>query len=96
MGQPVPSRGNRTPTPITDANGMIYIHLAGRPLSEQFTPVPQRAYSAMEHAAGKLNFRHGQKKHRRGPFIAMDVGISSGNGNSVCPHGQLQRGNRQL
>jgi hypothetical protein len=80
---PFPHKAGRTPTPIVDANGMIYIHLAGRPSSDGFTMATQKAYDAMEDAVKGLKV---QENSRRGPFISRVVGISSGNGNSVCPN----------
>jgi len=68
-----------------DAKGIIYVHLAGRPLSEHYTSVIERATCAMESAAEGIRFRDGQRKGRRGFFNVVNVGISSGNGNSVCP-----------
>jgi len=73
----------RTPQPIADSKGIVYVHLAGRPLAEQYTSVIERANRLMENAAEALQFRLGQTKGRRGQFNVINVGISSGTGNSV-------------
>jgi len=80
-----PERDLRTPQPIADSKGIIYVHLAGRPLTEKYTSVIERANRCMENAAEILRFRLDQKKGRRGRFNAINLGISSGNGNSVRP-----------
>ena len=68
-----------------DENGTIYIHLAGRPLSDGYDGVTERAHCAMEAAIIKLQpeLRNCQKNHRRGPFVTINVGVSSGTGNAV-------------
>jgi len=78
-------RDLRTPQPIADSKGIVYVHLAGRPLAEQYTSVIKRADRCMEDAAEALRFRPGQIKGRRGTFNVINVGIASGTGNSVCP-----------
>ena len=74
----------RTPTPVTDRKGTAYAHLAGRPLSNSYTVVIKEASKALERAAELARFRKDQVKGRRGLFPAINVGISSGNGNAVC------------
>jgi len=78
---------SRTPQPIVDPNGVAYIHLAGRPASStQYLDATRAAYEALQTAAERLKFTPHQKgKHGRGTFAAVTVGISSGNGHSVCP-----------
>ena len=79
-----PDKGYRTPTPIVNSDGMIYLHLAGRPSSQDYTRATQNAYSAMDQVANRLNFQVPEKHSRRGKFVARDVGVSSGTGNVVC------------
>lgn len=69
-----------------DPRGIVYVHLAGRPLSATYTSVVERANSLMQEAAATIQFREDQLKGRRGDFHAINVGISSGNGNSVSPY----------
>jgi hypothetical protein len=82
---PPPHREDRTPLAITDPEGMVYVYLAGRPLSESYTSVIKRSTDAIENARNSIVFRDKQKAGRRGNFYAINVGVSSGNGNSVCP-----------
>lgn len=81
--RPLLDHKDRTPTPIVDSRGMIYVHLAGRPLSDDFTQVAQNAYDKMDDVAEALGFKYPTKETRRGPFVSLAVGVSSGNGNSV-------------
>ena len=69
--------------PITDPDGIIYVHLAGRPLSESYDAVVDGANKAMEEAASDLKFRKDQQQSRRGFFPTINVGMSSGSGNAV-------------
>ncbi|KAF9650372.1 hypothetical protein BDM02DRAFT_1425153 [Thelephora ganbajun] len=80
-----PHREDRTSQLIMDSNETICVHLAGRPLSNAYTAVIERANDAMERAAANINFRENQEKGCRGHFPAISVGISSGTGNSR-PH----------
>lgn len=61
---------------------MLYVHLAGRP-GPNFDKVVKEANEAIESAANKMHFRTNQKASRRGPFPTINVGFSSGCGNSV-------------
>jgi hypothetical protein len=96
LARSLPHSGSRTPMPIVDSNGMIYIHLAGRPLSDEFTAVTQKAYDAMDNAAKALKFKDSQRNSRRGPFVSLAVGVSSGNGNSVRPNKETFQNQRNL
>ena len=78
------------PLSITDPKGVVYVHLASRPLSDKFTDVTRRAHTAMESAATILNLPEETKKNWRGPFITKVVGVSLGNGNAVCPTPTVQ------
>ena len=80
------SQQRRTPQPIVDPNGVAYIHLAGRPASSiDYLNATRSAYSALQTAARDLRFTARQNgRHGRGAFPAVTVGISSGNGHSVC------------
>lgn len=81
---PSPSHHNcRTPRAITDSRGIIYVYLAGRPASDSYTGVVERAEAAMNAAAADMVFQEQNVKHRRGPFRCIYTGISSGTGNSV-------------
>lgn len=73
----------RTPQPVVDSKGIVYVHLAGRPLAEQYTSVIERANRLMENATEALRFRLGQANGCRGMFNVINAGISSGTGNSV-------------
>lgn len=76
-------RGVRAPQPIISPNGTIYAHLAGRPLSNGYMKAIERVNREMASALDEMNVRTSQKKGRRGTFLAVNVGISSGSGNSV-------------
>lgn len=80
----------RTPQPIFDPTGKVYVHLAGRPLSEGYTEVTEGVDKVLAEAAEALHFLHGQRESRRGPFPTISVGITSGNGNSVCTRKSLR------
>ena len=61
---------------------MLYVLLAGRP-GPSFDKVVKEANEAIEDAASKMRFRKKQQRSRRGPFPTINVGFSSGCGNSV-------------
>ena len=74
---------DRSSQPITDATGIVYAHLAGRPVSQSYSEVIERANTAMADAAQNMNIRARQRKGRRGEYFSINAGISSGNGNSA-------------
>ena len=61
-----------------DGNGNHYAQLVGRPRDPSFMEVIQDVDQALVDAAGV--FPHDKKRHRRGSYSLLSIGISYGNG----------------
>ena len=77
-----------TPRALVDAKGRVFGALAGRPqgAADWDENVHQPACSTFEKAATTCNFEHhAGELPRRGPFPALDAGVSHGGGQLVRP-----------
>ncbi|KAJ6472010.1 hypothetical protein C8R45DRAFT_836291, partial [Mycena sanguinolenta] len=72
-----------TPRPLIDRNGLIIAVLAGQPRKPDYAAAVQRAFAAICKAGAEAEFPSHMRKHRRGLFAAMNVGLSYGKGQKV-------------
>ncbi|KAJ7705954.1 hypothetical protein B0H16DRAFT_1746966 [Mycena metata] len=71
------------PRPILDRNGRIIAVLAGQPYHAEYRAATDAAFAAMRSASKTTHFSAEMKKHRRGLFAAVNVGLSYGKGQST-------------
>ncbi|KAJ7733360.1 hypothetical protein B0H16DRAFT_1768693 [Mycena metata] len=71
------------PRPILDRNGRIIAVLAGQPDHAEYRAATDAAFAAMRNASKTTHFSAEMKKHRRGLFAAVNVGLSYGKGQST-------------
>ncbi|KAJ7898755.1 hypothetical protein B0H13DRAFT_2234274 [Mycena leptocephala] len=72
-----------TPRPLADKNGRIFAVLAGQPCKDDYAAAVQRAFTAISQAGTEARFPASMRKHRRGLFAAINVGLSYGKGQKV-------------
>lgn len=78
------SKINSIPMPIYDAKGFIIAVLAGRPNDDSYVQSADQAFERMRSLADAEVWKEDELlPHRRGTFIAHNVGISGGKG---TPH----------
>ncbi|KAJ7155576.1 hypothetical protein C8R43DRAFT_1000503 [Mycena crocata] len=71
------------PRPIVDAMGRIAAVLAGQPRDPTYAADATAAYKRHPHRAQRHTFLGQNDHHRRGPFPALNVGLSYGKGQRV-------------
>ncbi|KAJ7723135.1 hypothetical protein B0H16DRAFT_1737346 [Mycena metata] len=69
--------------PILDCRGRIVAVLAGQPDKPSYRAAADAAFAAMRNAGNSTRFPAEMKKHRRGLFAAINVGLSYGKGQST-------------
>ncbi|KAJ7150767.1 hypothetical protein C8R46DRAFT_1043563 [Mycena filopes] len=69
-----------TPRPIVDHSGRIIAVLAGQPDTPSYRDATALAFAAIRAAGNNTHFPTDMKKHRRGLFAAINVGLSYGKG----------------
>ncbi|KAJ7818846.1 hypothetical protein B0H14DRAFT_2372927 [Mycena olivaceomarginata] len=72
-----------TPRPLIDANGRIIAVLAGQPHTDAYRLAVERAFQTISDAAVEARFPASMRRHRRGLFAAMNVGLSYGKGQTT-------------
>ncbi|KAF8179786.1 hypothetical protein K438DRAFT_1977147 [Mycena galopus ATCC 62051] len=72
-----------TPRPLLDRHGRIIAVLAGRPAGQDYLDAAAAAFCAIRDAGGEARFPASMRKHRRGLFAAMNVGLSYGKGQKL-------------
>ncbi|KAF8173039.1 hypothetical protein K438DRAFT_1772466 [Mycena galopus ATCC 62051] len=72
-----------TPRPLLDCHGRIIAVLAGRPAAEDYRAAALAAFYAIRDAGTEARFPASMRKHRRGLFAAINVGLSYGKGQKV-------------
>lgn len=70
----------RTSTPITDKDQRIIAVLAGVPCDQGWDQLEQQGRDALENARSRVSIPKGDRKHRRGAFLALRCGVSHGSG----------------
>ncbi|KAJ7664008.1 hypothetical protein DFH06DRAFT_1268636 [Mycena polygramma] len=75
--------GGRDPRPLVDSLGRIFAVLAGQPSDPSYATCAAAAFTALKNAAAAAQFPADMRKHRRGLFAAINVGLSYGKGQSV-------------
>ncbi|KAJ7603549.1 hypothetical protein DFH06DRAFT_1022157 [Mycena polygramma] len=71
------------PRPLVDSLGRIFAVLAGQPSDPSYTTSAAAAFAALKNAAAAAQFPADMRRHRRGLFAAINVGLSYGKGQSV-------------
>ncbi|KAF8137749.1 hypothetical protein K438DRAFT_1639164 [Mycena galopus ATCC 62051] len=74
------SSQQRTPRPLLDGHGRIIAVLAGRPAGEGYHNAALAAFYAIRDAGSEARFPASMRRHRRGLFAAINVGLSYGKG----------------
>ncbi|KAJ7737112.1 hypothetical protein B0H16DRAFT_1326103, partial [Mycena metata] len=69
--------------PIFDANGRIIAVLAGQPRDPHYAAAARAAFRAIMDAGAEARFPADMRRHRRGLFAALNVGLSYGKGQKV-------------
>ncbi|KAK7023266.1 hypothetical protein R3P38DRAFT_3195291 [Favolaschia claudopus] len=69
-----------TPRPLVDSCGRIFAVLAGQPVLNGYGLAVSRAYNLMKSLGSASQFPAAMRKHRRGLFAAVNVGLTMGKG----------------
>ncbi|KAJ7080780.1 hypothetical protein B0H15DRAFT_953377 [Mycena belliarum] len=69
--------------PLVDAQGRVFAVLVGQPRDTEWAAAVNDAYSAIDEEGTAADFPSHMRKHRRGLFAALNVGISYGKGQRV-------------
>ncbi|KAJ7756543.1 hypothetical protein B0H14DRAFT_2404706 [Mycena olivaceomarginata] len=72
-----------TSTPIVDANGRIITVLVGQPSDPKYAKSVTRTFELLKKERINTCFKSTMAKHRRGGFVALNVGLSYCKGQSV-------------
>ncbi|KAF8144405.1 hypothetical protein K438DRAFT_1910946 [Mycena galopus ATCC 62051] len=72
-----------TPRPLLDRHGCIIAVLAGRPAGEDYRAAAAAAFCAIRDAGAEARFPASMRKHRRGLFAAINIGLSYGKGQTM-------------
>ncbi|KAJ7018840.1 hypothetical protein C8F04DRAFT_976580, partial [Mycena alexandri] len=72
-----------TPHPIIDRNSRIIAVLVGQPDHQEYRAAANLAFEAIRDAGRNTHFPAAMRKHRRGLFAAVNVGLSYGKGQSI-------------
>ncbi|KAJ7755945.1 hypothetical protein B0H16DRAFT_1458465 [Mycena metata] len=72
-----------TPHPILDRHGRIIAVLAGQPDNVSYRAATFLAFEAIRNASNTARFPADMRKHRRGLFPAINIGLSYGKGQST-------------
>lgn len=68
------------PRPILDCDSRVFAVLAGRPADDSYAAAASRAYDLLSSFAQDVNFTAAERKHHRGAFPVVNVGIHHGKG----------------
>jgi hypothetical protein len=71
------------PRPLLDKNGRIIAVLAGQPRHEAYRAAVEDAFLTIRNASTEARFPASMRRHRRGLFAAINVGISYGKGQAT-------------
>ncbi|KAF8144515.1 hypothetical protein K438DRAFT_1922373 [Mycena galopus ATCC 62051] len=72
-----------TSRPLLDRHGRIIAVLAGRPAGEDYRATAAAAFCAIHDAGSEARFPASMRKHRRGLFAAINVGLLYGKGQKL-------------
>ncbi|KAJ6549028.1 hypothetical protein DFH09DRAFT_926354, partial [Mycena vulgaris] len=72
-----------TPRPLVDNQGRIIAVLAGQPRHDAYREAVERAFRAIRDAGDEARFPASMRRHRRGLFAAINVGLSYGKGQTT-------------
>ncbi|KAJ7474682.1 hypothetical protein B0H11DRAFT_2282213 [Mycena galericulata] len=71
------------PRPLIDAQGRVFAVLAGQPNAARYADSVAAAYRAIRDAGAAANFSSEMRKHRRGLYAVVNVGLSYGKGQTI-------------
>ncbi|KAJ7918167.1 hypothetical protein B0H13DRAFT_1607608 [Mycena leptocephala] len=71
------------PRPLLDRNGRIIAVLAGQPRHAAYRAAVENAFLAIRNAGHEARFPASMRRHRRGLFAAITVGVSYGKGQTT-------------
>ncbi|KAJ7460015.1 hypothetical protein B0H11DRAFT_2316110 [Mycena galericulata] len=71
------------PRPLVDAQGRVFAVLAGQPNTARYADSVAAAYRAIRDAGAAANFSSEMRKHRRGLYAVVNVGLSYGKGQAM-------------
>ncbi|KAJ7500711.1 hypothetical protein B0H11DRAFT_1714051 [Mycena galericulata] len=71
------------PRPLIDAQGRVFAVLAGQPDTTKYTDSVAAAYRAIRDAGTAANFSSEMRKHRRGLYAVVNVGLSYSKGQTA-------------
>ncbi|KAJ7436227.1 hypothetical protein FB451DRAFT_1061888 [Mycena latifolia] len=71
------------PRPLVDAHGRIFAVLVGQPRDSMWAAAVNEAYRHITLEGAAAAFPREMRKHRRGLFAALSVGLSYGKGQSI-------------
>lgn len=74
---------SRTPRPVVDSAGRIFMVLAGRPDYPSYVAAADTAADLLYHESRKADFSVSEAHHRRGNFPALATGVSYGQGQTM-------------
>ncbi|KAJ7467357.1 hypothetical protein B0H11DRAFT_1921395 [Mycena galericulata] len=86
------------PRPLIDAQGRVFAVLAGQPNTAPYADSVAAAYHAIRDAGASANFSSEMRKHRRGLYAVVNVGLSYGKGQTMLSrlhhplHGDMAEG----
>ncbi|KAJ7200511.1 hypothetical protein GGX14DRAFT_400506 [Mycena pura] len=69
--------------PIADTSGRIFAALAGQPDNHEWRTAVSRAYDVVKQEGAAAKFPADMRKHRRGLFAVINVGLSYGKGHKA-------------
>ncbi|KAJ7142554.1 hypothetical protein C8R44DRAFT_603506, partial [Mycena epipterygia] len=72
-----------TAQPIIDSQGRIIAALAGQPRNADYREAVEHAFRAIRDAGDEACFPASMRRHRRGLFAAISVGLSYGKGQAT-------------
>ncbi|KAJ7815581.1 hypothetical protein B0H14DRAFT_2375248 [Mycena olivaceomarginata] len=69
--------------PLLDSEGRIFLVLAGQPRTEDYRAMVSRAFAFLKKEGDNTAFPADMRRHRRGLFAIINVGLTFGKGQTV-------------
>ncbi|KAJ6593719.1 hypothetical protein B0H19DRAFT_920130, partial [Mycena capillaripes] len=71
------------PQPLVDVHGRVFAVLVGQPRGDEYAASVAAAYNIITHEGIAARFPASMRKHRRGLYAAVSVGLSYGQGQAA-------------